>query len=81
MLKKSVMIPIKYDDDGNLEDVPNAYNMFKRGVMEFDDYNYTLHNPYVLIENPKTVEIDKNKKPETTPMRIMPGSMQSSQIG
>ena len=69
------MIPIKYDDDGNLEEVSNAYNMFKRGVMEFDDYNYKLHNPYVLIENPKNAENDKNKKPAP----VMP-SMPSSQV-
>lgn len=56
------MIPIKYDDDGNLEEEPDAYNIYKRGVMEFDDFNYTLHNPYVLVENPKYAEIDKTKK-------------------
>ena len=44
MLKKAVMIPVKHDDDGQLEDVANAYNPFKRGVMEFDDYNYAIHN-------------------------------------
>ena len=27
-----------------------------RGIMEFDDYNYSLHNPYVLVEDPKFVE-------------------------
>ena len=53
MLKKSVMIPIKYDDEGNVEEVAHAYNPFMRGVMEFDDYNYTVHNPYVLVEDPK----------------------------
>lgn len=47
------MIPIKYDDDGNVEEVAHAYNPFMRGVMEFDDYNYTVHNPYVLVEDPK----------------------------
>ncbi len=55
------MIPIKYDDDGNLEDVPDAYNMFKRGVMEFDDFNYAMHNPYVLVENPKNTNTDTKK--------------------
>ena len=62
LLKKSVMIPIKYDDDGNIEEVTNAYNPFMRGVMEFDDYNYAVHNPYVLVEDPKMVEDDKTKK-------------------
>lgn len=27
-----------------------------RGVMEFDDFNYAVHNPYVLIEDPKFAE-------------------------
>ena len=54
LLKKSVMIPIRYDDDGNQEEEKfDAYNPFMRGVMEFDDYNYTVHNPYVLVEDPK----------------------------
>lgn len=66
MLKKSVMIPIKHDDDGNLEDMPNAYNPFKRGVMEFDDYNYRVHNPYVLVEDPKVVEYEKSKQQAPT---------------
>ena len=47
------MIPISYDENGNLEEVVNAYNPFMRGVMEFDDYNYAVHNPYILVEDPK----------------------------
>ncbi len=68
MLKKSVMIPIKYDEEDQLIEVPNAYNMFKRGVMEFDDYNYTLHNPYVLVENPKYIE-DEQAKTTALPVK------------
>ena len=52
MLKKSIKVPVKYDEDDNLVEV-HAYTPFMRGVMEFDDYNYTLHNPFVLIEDPK----------------------------
>ena len=63
LLKKSVMVPIKYDDEGNIEEVPHAYNPFMRGVMEFDDYNYALHNPYVLVEDPKHADKEKDKKP------------------
>ena len=55
------MIPIRYDEDGNLEEVTHAYNPFKRGVMEFDDYNYAVHNPYVLVEDPKEVDDEKTK--------------------
>jgi hypothetical protein len=54
------MIPIKFDDDGNLEEVTHAYNPFMRGVMEFDDYNYSVHNPYVLVEDPKYADEEEN---------------------
>ena len=60
MLKKSVMIPITIDADDQVEEVPHAYNPFMRGVMEFDDYNYSIHNPYVLVEDPKFAEVPKN---------------------
>ena len=62
LLKKAVMIPIKYDDEGNQEEVSHAYNPFMRGVMEFDDYNYALHNPYVLVEDPKYADDEKQQK-------------------
>jgi len=52
------MVPIKYDDDGNIEEVAHAYNPFMRGVMEFDDYNYAIHNPYVLVEDPRVIELE-----------------------
>lgn len=57
MLKKAIKIPIKYDDEDNLIEV-HAYTPFMRGIMEFDDYNYALHNPYVLIEDPKHAEVN-----------------------
>lgn len=56
MLKKHVMIKIPQDEEGNSEEVSNAYHPFMRGIMEFDDYNYSVHNPYVLVEDPKFVE-------------------------
>jgi hypothetical protein len=40
MLKKSVMIPLKHDDDGKALEQANINHPFMRGVMEFDDYNY-----------------------------------------
>ena len=33
-----------------------------RGVMEFDDYNYSVHNPYVLVEDPKYADDEKAQK-------------------
>lgn len=29
----------------------SAQNVFKRGVMTFEDYNYSLYNPYILVES------------------------------
>lgn len=77
MLKKSVMIPIKYDEEGNIEEVSHAYNPFMRGIMEFDDYNYSVHNPYVLVEDPKYAEdepVAKSKAggEDTTRLRAPP---------
>ena len=59
MLKKSIQVRVNYDEDLNLAEDVNAYNPFKRGVMEFDDYNYAAYNPYVLVEDPKFAEPDE----------------------
>jgi len=53
------MIPINYDEEGNQEEVIHAYNPFMRGVMEFDDYNYAMYNPFILVEDPKYAEDEK----------------------
>ena len=58
------MVPIRYDEDDQLEEMGHAYNPFMRGVMEFDDYNYAIHNPYVLVEDPKYAEVAKFTKKE-----------------
>ncbi len=29
---------------------------FKRGAMAFEDYNYSLFNPYILVENGENTE-------------------------
>lgn len=43
----------------------SASNPFKRGVMQFEDYNYRLHNPYILIDKKvqgkKKVRLDTKK--------------------
>ena len=64
MLKRSVMIPIVVDSEEQIQEVTHAYNPFMRGVMEFDDYNYTIHNPYVLVEDPKYAEDPQPKQQE-----------------
>ena len=35
-----------------------------RGVMEFDDYNYSQFNPYILLKE-GDIEREKKKKTET----------------
>lgn len=54
------MIPLKADEDGANEGVANPYHPFMRGAMEFDDYNYKLYNPYVLLKEPED-EAEKRK--------------------
>ena len=58
-LKKSIMIPLVSDEDGVVKEPHNnIYHPFMRGVMEFDDYNYKLYNPYLLLKEP----VDPNEK-------------------
>ena len=33
------------------------YAPFKRGVMRFEDYNYNMYNPYILIDNTKGAKL------------------------
>ena len=61
LFKKLVCIPIKYDEESQLEEVKDAYTPFMRGVMEFDDYNYAIHNPYVLVEDPKYAIVEEKQ--------------------
>jgi hypothetical protein len=51
-IKKSIMVPLKIDDDGNQLEPNNTSHAFMRGIMNFDDYNYRLYNRYVLVEDP-----------------------------
>lgn len=48
-IKKAVMTPIEPDLDlSKTGDETTLQNPFKRGIMQFDDYNYNSVNPYVL---------------------------------
>jgi hypothetical protein len=49
MLKKSVMIPLKHDEDGKAIEAANISHPFMRGIMEFDDYNYNQYNEMILV--------------------------------
>ena len=68
LFKKLVCIPIKYDEESNLEEVKDAYTPFMRGVMEFDDFNYAIHNPYVLVEDPKYAVAEAQPKKDEPAM-------------
>ena len=55
-----------------------------RGVMEFDDYNYAVHNPYILVEDPKIVEEEMKMKKDgdKSPRKIVsPTSAGSGPLG
>lgn len=45
MLKKCVLVPNKL-----LKDEKLAGSSFKRGAMQFEDFNYAMFNPYILLE-------------------------------
>ena len=49
-LKKCVIVPNKPNEQ---EDKTNKANPFKRGSMQFDDFNYEQYNPYILVEEDK----------------------------
>ena len=51
-IKKSVMVPLEYDDEGIIQENENINHPFMRGIMNFDDYNYQVFNPYILLEEP-----------------------------
>ena len=55
-IKKSVMVPIKVDDEGKVKEPDNPEHPFMRGIMNFDDYSYTQFNSYVLISEPHESE-------------------------
>ena len=50
--KKSVMVPVDYDNEGREVVSPNINHPFMRGIMNFDDYNYQSFNKYILTEEP-----------------------------
>ena len=52
------MIPKYKDENGEEPDLKKYSNHpFKRGVMKFEDYNYNMYNPYILIDNVKGAKI------------------------
>lgn len=48
-IQKAVMVPISVDEDGKSSEPSNLKHPFMRGIMNFDDYNYSSINDYVFI--------------------------------
>jgi hypothetical protein len=48
MLKKCVLVPREKEEDNERHFEENP---FTRGSMKFDDFNYGLYNPHILIED------------------------------
>ena len=42
----------------------NYNSPFMRGSMSFDDYNYRMHNEYILKLDPKDIVAAGGKKPD-----------------
>lgn len=68
-MKKSIMVPLKENEDGNLTEPMNSQHPFMRGILQFDDYNYERFNPYILLEEPKNphlaAEIEQRERYKT----------------
>ena len=47
-MKRSIMVPIA-NEATTQEEVTNKNHPFMRGIMNFDDYNYTHFNEFVLL--------------------------------
>lgn len=62
-LKKCVLIPTRLTEQ---EERESQENPFKRGSMKFDDFNYQVHNPYILIEEVKDKKGRRSKSPQKT---------------
>jgi len=57
------MIPVEHDEDtGHGVEYEYSSHPFMRGIMGFDDYNYTVYNPYVLVGDPKEMEQSSPEK-------------------
>lgn len=55
-LKKCILVPSRQNEQ---EEKYYLENPFKRGSMKFDDFNYEVFNPYILIQEQKKEGEDK----------------------
>mmetsp|Transcript_14964 Transcript_14964/g.18853 ORF Transcript_14964/g.18853 Transcript_14964/m.18853 type:complete len:141 (+) Transcript_14964:2300-2722(+) len=49
-LKKCIVVPTRQTEQ---EERVYQENPFKRGSMKFDDFNYEVYNPYILVQEAK----------------------------
>lgn len=52
LLKKCVLVP--------KNQLQRADTAFKRGVMDFEDFNYDLFNPYILVREEESQSEDSD---------------------
>lgn len=54
-IKKAVMVPHNddFEDNVNIKEEHTLHRPFTRGIMTFDDYNYSTVNDYVLVVEPE----------------------------
>ena len=56
LIKKAVMVPLFTDDEGREAELSNVEHPFMRGIMNFDDYNYSHFNKFVLVPEPESLK-------------------------
>ena len=50
------MVPLFTDDEGREAELSNVEHPFMRGIMNFDDYNYSHFNKFVLVPEPESLK-------------------------
>ena len=55
-IKKAVLVPVKPLNEDVSQKPQNSQHPFMRGIMTFDDYNYSQFNEHVLLEEPEAKE-------------------------
>lgn len=58
-LKRCIKVP--KTDENTQEQKKFKEAPFKRGIMKFEDYNYNMYNPYILIDHSKGTKTALNK--------------------
>ena len=80
LLKKCVQVPVFHATEQ--EETAYQGHPFKRGAMKFDDYNYHIYNPYILVENntKNLQEHNRQKKMKNSKGIALDGGEQSIKL-